>query len=299
VRRLVTRSLALLPAVLVIGLTGHAGVLGAKSVDKHLLDLLVFSQVILSFQLPFAIVPLVHSTSDRRRMGEFASRGWLKTLAWLCAAVVVGLNVVYIYGQLGKWAEDVTDPLWIYGTVGPVALGLLVFLGYITLYPLRGRREEIQRPLVAPELPRVHYQHIGVAVEFEGTDEAVLGQALSLARAHGAELVAVHVVEGTGAAFYGPSADDQESRKDRSRMVELVAHLRQGGLPVRGVLGYGLPADELIRIAREERLDLLVLGSHGHRFWADLALGRTVSPVLHHLAIPILVVPNRPVISNQ
>jgi manganese transport protein len=303
VRRLVTRSVALLPAVLVIGLTGHAGVLGAKSVDKHLLDLLVFSQVILSFQLPFAIVPLVHSTSDRRRMGEFASRGWLKILAWSCAAVVVALNVVLIGLQIDKWAKEITEaggePLWLYGTVVPVALGLLGFLGYITLYPLWGRREEAPRPLVAPELPRVHYRHIGVAVEFEGTDEAVLGQALSLARAHGAELVAIHVVEGTGAAFYGPSADDQESRKDRSRMVELVAHLRQGGLPVRGVLGYGLPADELIRIARGEQLDLLVLGSHGHRFWADLALGSTVSPVLHHLAIPILVVPNRPVISDQ
>jgi manganese transport protein len=298
VRRLVTRSLAIVPALLVIGLTGHEAVLGGKSVDKHLLDLLVFSQVILSFQLPFAIIPLVHSTSDRRRMGEFASRGWLKILAWGCAGVVVGLNVVYLALQIDTWAEDLVrgggSEWWIYGTVGPVAVGLVAFLGYVTLYPLWGRREEDQRLLLAPELPPVQYRHIGVAVEFADADQAVLGQALALARTHGAEVVAVHVVEGTGAAFYGPSADDQESRKDRSRMIELVQHLRQGGLPVRGVLGYGTPAEELIRIAREEKLDLLVMGGHGHRFWADLALGRTVSPVLHRLGIPILVVPNRP-----
>src|SRR5205814_1731503 len=58
-------------------------------VDKRLLQLLVLSQAILSLQLPFAIVPLVQFTSGRRRMGAFANGGWLKTLAWLCAVIVV------------------------------------------------------------------------------------------------------------------------------------------------------------------------------------------------------------------
>ena len=73
--------------------------------DKSLLQLLVLSQVVLSFQLPFAIVPLVQFTSDRRRMGPFAMPLWLKVLAWTCAVVVVGLNVVLMTMQTMEWAE--------------------------------------------------------------------------------------------------------------------------------------------------------------------------------------------------
>src|SRR5262249_20280398 len=79
-RRLLTRSVAIVPALIVIGLAGQGD---AHAVDKRLLELLVLSQAILSFQLPFAIVPLVQFTSDRQRMGSFASRGWLKMLAWI------------------------------------------------------------------------------------------------------------------------------------------------------------------------------------------------------------------------
>jgi manganese transport protein len=296
VRRLLTRSLAIVPALLVIALAGNESLWGAQSVDKLLLELLVLSQVILSFQLPFAIIPLVQSTSDRRRMGEFASRGWLKVLAWTCAAVVVALNVVLIYLQMNKWADGIAkdggNPLWVYAGVGSVAIALLLFLAWVTVYPLRHRREEVQRPLETPVLRGVHYRRIGVAVELEGTDQRVLAQAVSLARLHAAEVVAIHVVEGLGADIHGAVADDSESRSDRGLMAKLVEHLRRDGLTAEGALGYGNPAGELVRIARQEKLDLLVLGSHGHRFLADLALGQTVSPVLHKLAIPILVVPN-------
>src|SRR5205085_11628908 len=108
---------------------------------------------------------------------------------------------------------------------------------------------------VVPELPGVRYQRIGVAVEFEGGDDAVLIQAAALARSHTAELVVVHVVEGLGAAYYGPVTDDHESRADRTRMEQLVEHLRREGVTASGALGYGQPAEELVRIAQEQRLD--------------------------------------------
>ena len=294
VRRLVTRLLAIVPALLVIAFAGHMRLWGEGSVDKQLLDLLVFSQVVLSFQLPFAIIPLVQSTSDPRRMGVFASRGWLKALAWICTLIVVLLNGILIYLQMDKWAEGLGNPWWIYGTVGPVAVVMGVFLVGVALYPYLARREEAPLPRVTPDLGAVRYKRIGVAVELEGTDDAVLAQAAALARAHSAELIAVHVVEGLAAAFHGPEADDQESRSDRRRMLELTEHLRQDGLEARGVLSYGNPAAELVRIALAEKLDLLVMGTHGHGFFADLALGQTVSPLLHKLPIPVLVVPNRP-----
>ena len=90
-RRLITRAIAIIPAVIVAGLYGASGT--AK--------LLLFSQVILSLQLSFAVIPLVLFTSERRKMGQFTSPAWLKTLAWVTAAVIVSLNVKYLCDWVG------------------------------------------------------------------------------------------------------------------------------------------------------------------------------------------------------
>jgi manganese transport protein len=294
-RRLLTRLAAIVPALLVITLAS-AGEGDTGALDERLLQLLVLSQAILSFQLPFAIIPLVQFTSDRERMGAFANPGWLKALAWLCAVLVVGLNVVLIGMYMGEWGAAIEKAggraLLIYGSVGPLAIALAGFLVWVTLYPHYRHREAGPPALAVPELPAVCYQRIGVAVEFARGDNAVLAQAAAIARAHEAPLLLIHVVEGPGADYYGPATDDQESRADRLRIGELVKHLRTEGLHAEGALGYGDPPGELVRIAREQKLDFLVLGTHGHRFFADLALGQTVAPVLHRLQIPILVVPN-------
>ena len=89
-RRLVTRLLAIVPAVLVVGASGDAGAT----------RLLVLSQVVLSLQLPFAVVPLVRFTGDSGLMGRFASPAWLRALAWTIAAVIIGLNVTLLVGML-------------------------------------------------------------------------------------------------------------------------------------------------------------------------------------------------------
>ena len=82
-RRLITRGLAIIPAIFVILLYGSGGV-G---------ELLILSQVVLSFQLPFAIVPLVMFTASRAKMGELVAPRWLTGLCWLIAAVIIVLNV--------------------------------------------------------------------------------------------------------------------------------------------------------------------------------------------------------------
>jgi len=85
--RLVTRLVAIVPAIIVTALYGSSGVA----------SLLVFSQVVLSLQLPFAIVPLVRFTTDRAKMGAFkASRG-IAALAWFAAAVIIALNVKLLF----------------------------------------------------------------------------------------------------------------------------------------------------------------------------------------------------------
>ena len=81
-RRLITRSLAIIPTIIVVAFTGEQGT------EK----LLILSQVILSLQLSFAVVPLVLFTGNRKIMGEFVNAPWLKALAWFTAVLIAGLN---------------------------------------------------------------------------------------------------------------------------------------------------------------------------------------------------------------
>ena len=92
-RRLITRVIAIVPAVIVTALYGEKGT-GA---------LLILSQVILSLQLSFAVVPLVQFTADRAKMGQFASGPLLKGAAWLVAAAIIGLNGWLLLGTLRGW----------------------------------------------------------------------------------------------------------------------------------------------------------------------------------------------------
>ncbi len=293
-RRLVTRVVAIAPALVIIVLASSPSIADTR-IDQRLLQLLVLSQAILSFQLPFAILPLVQFTSDRRRMGAFANGLILRGSAWLCAAFVIGLNAVLIVLMMGEWAQGAEEAgwnaWWIYAPVGSVTAALGAFLVWVGAYPHRTSPAPVAVRPSAPALPSVRYRKIGVAVEFTGGDDAVLAQAAALARTQQAPLKLIHVVEGPAANIHGAAADDHESRSDREAMAALVHHLRASSLAADGILGYGDPPAELVRIAREQDLDLLVLGTHGHRFFADLALGQTVAPVLHRLAIPILVVP--------
>ena len=91
-RRLITRMIAIVPAAIVAGLYGESGTA----------TLLVFSQVILSLQLPFAVIPLVMFTSDRRKMGEFASPLWVRVLAWTTALLIVALNAKMIFDFIAR-----------------------------------------------------------------------------------------------------------------------------------------------------------------------------------------------------
>ena len=89
-RRLITRLLAIIPAIVVISLAGE----GAAT------KLLLVSQVVLSMQLSFAVVPLVQFTGNRRIMGEFVNAVWIRMIGWTMAAVIAGLNFWLIISQL-------------------------------------------------------------------------------------------------------------------------------------------------------------------------------------------------------
>lgn len=94
-RRLITRALAVIPAAIVAVLYGERGTA----------ELLILSQVVLSLQLSFAVVPLVRFTSDRVKMGEFVNPAWLRALAWAVAAVIASLNAWLLVQTASTWVR--------------------------------------------------------------------------------------------------------------------------------------------------------------------------------------------------
>ena len=289
-RRLITRLMAIVPAVLVIWFMGKDGVY----------RLLILSQVVLSLQLPFAVVPLVRFTNSKRKMGPFVNPVWVKTLAWLVAAVIMVLNGKLVYEQIQDWMEAAGEQGWLIGVgTGPIAAGLCLLLLWTIFRPERAVREapsvSADQVAAAAATQRKRFRRIGVALDASPTDSFMLAEALTLAKSHRADLVLIHVVEGVGGQWYGPQTGDTESRGDEAYLAQLVERLRgqlseQEVPKVEAVLGYGDVPRQIVQLSREHQVDLLVMGGHGHHGLGDLLYGTTISSVRHGLKVPVLAV---------
>ncbi len=294
-RRLITRAMAIIPAVIVIYLTGERGTT----------RLLVLSQVILSLQLPFAVVPLVKFTSSRAKMQKFASPIIVTAIAWLVAAVIIYLNVQLVIEKIAEWAHAAGDYRWIVlVTAVPISVALGILLIWMTFRRERARevakpgQDVMERVVSAAGAIDRRIRRVGVALDAHEDDAPMIAEAIKHARVDGAELLLIHVVEGVGGQYHGPNADDRERRHDEEYTYALAYrlsdNLRDAGIPVRAVLGYGDVRREIVRIAKAEKLDLLVVGGHGHRALGDLLRGTTIEGLRHKLNIPILAVRKQP-----
>ena len=147
-------------------------------------------------------------------------------------------------------------------------------------------------PSEIEQLEIVHhpFTNIGVALDLSKMDSKVLSQAKALAQQNGARLVLMHVVEGVGGQLFGKNAYDDEARDDLKHVENHAEQLRTIGLEVQAVLGFGRIPKEIVRIAHEQKIDLLVMGGHGHRGIKDIIFGTSISRVRHELKIPLLVV---------
>lgn len=297
-RRLISRSLAIVPAALVILLKGES------AVDA----LLVLSQVVLSLQLSFAVIPLISFTSDRKRMGEFVNRPWVTVLAVLVAAIIVGLNLKLATETVSAWLAA-SSSTWLRVAVLPVGAALALLLAFVTLAPflkrfipaLAGHPEEPSAPTVPmvagippmPAEPRAVRRRVAAALELGPADTEVLREVLAMA-ADGAELVLLHVAESAGSRYHGALSLDQEIRDDEAALRIVAEQCRERGAVVTTMLGHGDPAKELARLVNESGADLLVTGSHGHRLLGDLLFGATASDLRHKVKVPVLTVPSAP-----
>jgi manganese transport protein len=283
-RRVVTRSIALVPAIIVIAAAG----------DNGLYRLLILSQVVLSLQLPFATIPLIHFTSDPQKMGVFANRTWVKSVAWTIAAIIVALNLKLVFDELSGWLGN--SPAWIWVLVMISLSMVLAVLAYITFGPLfrPGRKWEsmitTDAQLVADAIAPVHIKHIGVALQHATGDSVIISSAVAEAKVHRARMTLLHVMDAPGTLMLGQESWSLHGAEDETYLENLTREIEEIDLPVEFLLLHGQPAETIIKAVKEIDIDMLIMGSHGHRGLDDLVFGQTVSAVRHAIDIPVLVV---------
>jgi manganese transport protein len=286
-RRLITRLIAIIPAYIVIILYGE-GQTG---------ELLVFSQVVLSLQLGFAIIPLIHFTSDKEKMGVFAIKPWMKIAAWLIAIIIVSLNVKLVINEISSWIELAGEKSWIvYITAIPVCISAAALLLYITFKPTMDRRRmdkmaRIPHGTAAPlvDLGSTVYKQIAITIDFSSVDSLTIRSATAQG-GKSANYLLVHVVETAGAMWYGSEIADQESSEDSLALKDYLNQLKNQGYQVEMKIGFGNPKQIIPEIVDEFKADLLVMGAHGHKWFKDLIFGTTVDTVRHRVKIPVLIV---------
>jgi manganese transport protein len=290
-RRLITRVAAIIPATITIWVAGDAGTY----------KLLILSQVILSLQLPFAVIPLIHFTSDRARMGAFANPGWVKAGAWAAAAIIVGLNVFLAAGAILGWVEAAGPYGWLVGAiVAPLALFLLGLLLYVALEPFLGRwarrmgRRPVEPAPPAPEAAMHAYARILVPLDHTPIDHAAVAHAAAIARAHGAKLYLLHVEEDVTSQVYGDQASTAEVESGVRYLEQIAGSLRAQSIDVEAVVRFSVrPRNEIVRYARQLDPDLVVMGAHGHKGFQDIVFGTTIEGVRHELDAPLMIVRER------
>jgi manganese transport protein len=283
-RRLLTRLLAIIPTLIIILIYGN------KKID----DLLVFSQVILSLQLGFAVIPLIHFVSDKSTMGEFSIKWYTKITAWMVAIILVYLNVKMVYEQSFRIFNEEGYILWKF-IISIVAVGFIWLFLMMTFLPLlrkqfKGQRQSFHgEPQSLDNLSIHSSQKIAIALDFSLHDEHLIAHALNQGK-QTAEYILLHVVESASAKFVEEESDDDETRKDRERLKTYTQKLQQLGYHAQYVLGYNNRVREIIRIVEESGADMLVLGAHRHRGLKDYLFGDTIEAVRHELKIPVLIV---------
>jgi manganese transport protein len=264
--------------------------------EQALGKLLILSQVILSLQLGFAIIPLIHFTSDKKRMGNFATKMPLKILAWIFAVLIVGLNVRLVIQEINTWAAASPGSAnLVHYVISPIAGGVGLLLIYVFLRPLFYKHTD-QRVYVPhgianvlDNLEPVHYNNIGITIDFSKNDQDCIRHALMQGgkRAH---YTLIHVVETAGARYYGKQVMDNETQSDVDNLNKYVSTLVNLGYKAEAKIGYGGPAASIAEIINQSKIDFLVMGSHGHKTIKDLIFGTTVNSVRHMVNIPVLVI---------
>ncbi|MCO6161818.1 Nramp family divalent metal transporter [Flavobacterium sp. NRK F7] len=289
VRRIITRLLAIVPAVITILYFGE-DITG---------KLLILSQVILSLQLGFAIIPLIHFVSDKSKMKGFHISKTIQVAAWLIASIIVTLNGKLVYDEIKNWLQITNHPTLIWTTVVPLAIGFLFLLLYIVFKPFFVKAKhniDNHSPhnlkLKLRALNTYSAKNIAIAVDFSKADELAINSAFELGGLQ-AKYTLIHVVETVGAMMYGRNTDDHETSIDEKLLLEYKTLLVDKGYQIETQLGFGRPGKVLPKIVNENSFDILVMGTHGHSGIKDLLFGTTVDKLRHKISVPLFIIKNK------
>ena len=283
IRRLLTRLIAIVPAFLTIYFLG----------EEKTGDLLVLSQVILSLQLGFAIIPLIHFVSNKKRMGEFVIPLWQKIASWISVSVIVFLNCQMLFNKIKGWLQTSNYSFLIAVTVIPfmiLCVGILLFIAFEPLFKKAKHSISSQFhgnvPKINFESPKP-YSTIAITVDFSSSDSKAINKALQLG-GNQANYILIHVLESTNAVMYGENTDDYERMEDSDNLQLYKNQLIDEGYICEVILGFGRPKTVIPKLLNG--CDLLVMGTHGHTTFKDILFGTTVESVRHKIDIPLVLV---------
>lgn len=283
-RRLITRLIAIVPAVLVILIYG----------EDELETLLVLSQVILSVQLAFAVIPLIHFVSDKSTMGKFAIRPITKILAWLIAFILVTLNVKMVIDQSLIFFETNHSiiPRIIIALLSIAFIWLFGMMTFLPIIQKRKRKNSVRIHNNEQALVNLSVQPvktIAIALDFSNGDEKLIAHAIAQG-SNNVQYVLIHIIESATAKYLGKDVDDDETRADKERLDSYAIQLQQMGYTVTCYVGYRSRVKEIIRLVQNSNADMLVMGAHRHSGLKDYLFGETIESVRHGVDIPVLIV---------
>jgi manganese transport protein len=283
-RRFITRIIAITPAVITILIYGN------EKIDA----LLVLSQVILSVQLGFAVIPLIHFVSDKATMGDFAIKNTTKIAAWAVACILVFLNVKMVLDQSIDFFNQPGNTIWkILILIGAaIFIWLFIMMTFLPIFKKRKLRDIARMHNDIPILQNLEVNAnrvIAVSLDFSKADEKLIAYAIAQGKLD-VRYILIHIVESPSAKYSGEASDDYETRKDMERLEALSNQLENAGYRVEYVLGYRNRVSEIVRIVKQKEADMLVMGAHRHRGIKDYVFGETIESVRHQLEIPVLIV---------
>ena len=285
IRRMITRLIAIIPAVISIIIFGE------KSAGK----LLILSQVVLSMQLGFAVIPLIHFVSDKEKMQDLHIKKYVKWLAWISAFIIVALNIRLVIGEITDWFSSSSHPVLVGLIVFPLVGFLVYLLFYVTVQPFTRKvsKEMAHVPHFKYNtldlMPQENYKCIAVALDFSQIDKRIINSAINMGNKE-TMFHLIHIVESANAIFLGNITRDLETTEDKQTLELYAELLKQNGYQVITKIGFGNPRKEIPPYVKEVKADMLILGSHGHGYLKDLIFGTIINDVRHHVDIPVLIV---------
>ena len=285
IRRLLTRLIAIIPAFITILILGE----GATG------RLLILSQVILSLQLGFAVIPLIHFVSDKNKMGEFVIPNWQKILSWIAAITIISLNVKLVYTEIFNLLLNSKNIILISFTIIPICLFCLLMLIYILIIPFIMKEKKYSNKEFHDAFKPLNLnintspKCIAVTVDFSSSDNKAINKAIELSN-NQSKLILIHILESTNAMVYGENAFDLEREEDFQKLKLYQNQLLKENIVTEIQLGFGNPKLAIPELILKNNCDILVMGTHGHKTMKDIILGATIDSIRHEIKITLVLV---------